>query len=241
VNVLVPVGLVIAGLLLNWWALLVIPVAIVLYGLLAGFTLFDARESRKVLAAAHARPKAPVRSLTTHLPPALATPLETAITEERKIEQAIEDAELPFEEVSVEVRFLLTETEKVAQRGAVIDAYLTDPDVAGARNRLRELKRRGHSGSEASEAHRLAIEALESQVEIQAELGSNFERCCAELEHLAASLGVIRGQIIRMRVAEDASVQDELAGEVRGLRERITAVAEGLADATSQLDRKLTV
>ena len=39
-----------------------------------------------------------------------------------------------------------------------------------------------------------------------------------------------------MSVAEDASVQDDLADQVRDLRERVSTVAEGLSEATSQLD-----
>jgi len=51
------------------------------------------------------------------------------------------------------------------------------------------------------------------------------------MEHLAASLGVVHGQLVRVNVAEEASLQDDLAGEVRSLRERVGAVAEGLGAA----------
>ena len=40
-----------------------------------------------------------------------------------------------------------------------------------------------------------------------------------------------------MSVAEDASVQDDLAGQVRSLRERVSTLAEGLSETTSQLGK----
>jgi hypothetical protein len=235
VNIVVPAGLLVAGFLLGWLVVLA-PLALVVYALLAGFTLFDEREAARVLAEARAAALPPVRELSTAgLPPEIAEPLHTAITEAGKIEQAIAQAKLPYAEVSTEVGVLLGEMEKVARKGTVINAYLSDPEVTGARQRLEALKHRARGDGPAAEAQGMAIEALQAQVKIQSELDDQFGRCCAELEHLAASLGVVRGQIVRMSVAEDASVQDDLADQVRSLRERVSAVAEGLTEATSQL------
>jgi hypothetical protein len=234
-NVIVPAGMLVAGFLLGWLVVLV-PLAIVLYGLLVGLTLFDEDEARRVLARARTAELPPRRQFSTvGLPSRIADPMEVALFEEIKIEQAIRDAELPYAEVSSEVRVLVEELEKVARKGTLIHDYLADPEVAGARGRLDALRTRASADGPAVEAEQMAIEALEAQVEIQAELEDQFVRCCAELEHLAASLGVVRGEIVRMSVAEDASVQDDLADQVRDLRRRVSSVAEGLSEAAAQL------
>jgi hypothetical protein len=233
VNVLVPAGLLVAGFALGWLWLLA-PLAVLVYVVLVGLTAFDAREAERVLGSG--REAEPVRQLSTAgLPPEIAEPLQSAVAEELKIEQAIADAKLPYSEVSTEVTVLVSELERVARKGAVIHAYLADPDVAGAPQRLETLRARADRTGPAAEAQQMALEALETQVKIRDELEDQFERSCAELEHLAASLGVIRGEIVRMSVAEDASVQDDVADQVRSLRERVSTLADGLTEATSKL------
>ena len=63
------------------------------------------------------------------------------------------------------------------------------------------------------------------------QLAAELDRFRAELEHLTASLGVVRGQLVRMSVAEEASLQDDVADQVRDLRERIGGVAQALGAA----------
>ena len=233
-NVAVPAGVLVTGFLLGWLVVLV-PLAIVLYAMLVGLTLFDEGEAKRVLSKARAAELPPPRNLSTAgLPPQIAVPLRAAISEEGKIEDAIAYAELPYAEVASEIGVLVDELEKVARKGALIYWYLSDPQVVAARERLEAARQQGGDGP-AAEAQQMAVEALEAQVKIEAELDDQFKRCCAELEHLAASLGVIRGEIVRMTVAEDAGVQDDLADQVRDLRERVSTVAEGLSEATSQL------
>jgi len=235
VNVVVPAAVLVAGFVTGWlWVL--VPLAIVAYALLVAFTLFDEGEARRVLSRGRAGELSPARELSTEgLPPQIAAPLQSALTEEVKIEQAIAEAKLPYAEVSAEVNVLVSELERIGRKAGVIYAYLADPEVADAGRRLAALRARAEASGPAAEAQQMALEALETQVRIRDELEDQFERSCAELEHLAASLGVIRGEIVRMSVAEDASVQDDLAEQVRNLRERVSSVADGLSEATSQL------
>jgi hypothetical protein len=240
INVVVPAAILVAGFALSW-LLPLAPVAALTYALLVTLTLFDEGEAKKVLAGARGAEFPPVEAISVAgLPPRIAEPLGTAVAEEGKIREAIAQAKLPYTDVSAEVGVLMEEMQKVARKGAVIDSYLADPEVAKAASRLAQLERQNRAGGPAAEAQKLAIDALQAQVKIQSELGDQLDRCCAELEHLAASLGVIRGQIVRMSVAEDASVQDDLAGQVRSLRERVSALAEGLTEATSSLSRSTT-
>ena len=47
---------------------------------------------------------------------------------------------------------------------------------------------------------------------------------------------MIRGQIVRMSVAEDATVQTDVGAQVRDLRERVTTLADGMTEAVAKVD-----
>ena len=73
--------------------------------------------------------------------------------------------------------------------------------------RLRELRSgRGAGEGETARARERAAEALEDRLEVGEALGNELERFFAEMEHLAASLGVVHGQLVRMNVAEEAGL-----------------------------------
>jgi hypothetical protein len=55
------------------------------------------------------------------------------------------------------------------------------------------------------------------------------------MEHIAATLGAIHGQIVRMSVTEEAAAQGEVATQVRSLREEVGAVADGMREAYAQV------
>ena len=56
------------------------------------------------------------------------------------------------------------------------------------------------------------------------------------MEHLIASLGVVHGQLVRMSVVDETHLQEDVAGQVRDLRERVASVADGLREAVAQLE-----
>ena len=58
----------------------------------------------------------------------------------------------------------------------------------------------------------------------------------AEVEHLIASLGVVHGQLVRISVANDTHLQEDVARELSDLRERVSTFAEGMREAVSRLD-----
>jgi len=225
----------VVGLLLHLLVVFV-PVAVLAYALLAGLTLFDEGEARRVLARERARSLPRVELIPGDgVPPRIAEALRDAAAEEAKIERAIEQSKLPYGEVSAEINVLVRETGRVAQKAAVIYAYVSDPDVQEAPERLARLRRESGSRPAAADARKLALDALEAQVKIQRELEDQLERSYAELDHLVASLGVIHGQIVKMSVVEDAAVQDDLAGQVRDLRQRVTSLADGMTDAVAHV------
>jgi hypothetical protein len=235
-NIAVPAILVVAGLVLHI-AIVLVPVAIVVYGLLATFTLFDEGEAKKVLADTRRRGLPPPQPVDlSGLPPRIAESIGDAMTEEKKIEEAIAQANLPYGEVSTEIGVLMREMQRVAKKAAPIYAYLSDEDVQNAPQRLAALQREGRPSAAAADARKLAIDALEQQVKIAGELEDQLERSYAELDHLVASLGVIRGQIVRMSVAEDSSIQDDVGRQVRDLRERVTSLADGMSQAFAKTE-----
>ena len=215
-NVIVPATVVVAGLLLGTWWL--VPVAVVVYLALGAFTLFDQREAERVGTRTYAVARGDVRRLDPgSLAPEIAGPVRTARAEEKAIRETVAKAHLPFEEVSGEIDGLMGELDRIAGRAQLIYDYLSSQD-AGVR-----------------EARDRAIAALEEQRQVQQQLYDQLERFYAEMEHLAASLGTVHGQLVRMSVAEEAAGQTELAKQVRDLRDRVKALAQGMTEAYAQV------
>jgi len=55
------------------------------------------------------------------------------------------------------------------------------------------------------------------------------------MEHLIASLAVIHAQLARMSVSSDASIQEDIARQVRDLRQRVGTVATGMGEAVDKI------
>ena len=218
-------------------AVLLVPVAALVYAGMVAVTFFDPREAERVgkqtYAVARGRPK---ELDVGALSPEVARPLKEARSEQRLIEQAIGQAKLPFADVSAEVESLMRELEKLATRAQVVWDYLASIDEGELRARLRELGRRVSDDPQVAESREQAAAAIEDQLRIQEQLGRQLERFGAQMEHLVATLGAIRGQIVRMSVTEEASVQEDVARDVRRLREEVGAVAEGMTEAYGKLD-----
>ena len=58
-----------------------------------------------------------------------------------------------------------------------------------------------------------------------------LDRFYGELERIIVELDTVRSQLVSMSASTETAQQDRLAGEVRELRERMGAVAEGMAAA----------
>jgi hypothetical protein len=56
------------------------------------------------------------------------------------------------------------------------------------------------------------------------------------MEHIAATLGAVHAQIVRMSVEEEASEQGRVAGRVRDLRREVGASADAMQEAYRELD-----
>ena len=70
---------------------------------------------------------------------------------------------------------------------------------------------------------------MREQLKANEALETQRERFLAELEHLVASLGVVRAQLVRMSIAEEGEVQQQVTGELRDLRSRMGDARAGHA------------
>jgi hypothetical protein len=231
----VAVLVLVAGLALG--TLWLLPVALLVYLGIAASTFFDGDEAERVGRLAYDRVRSaptPQRALPSGLSPELVELLERARSEERRILDAIAASELPFEAVSVEVEGLAGEMERIAGRAQTVSAFLQGHNPRELHRRLSELRIGEQRDPAAARARERAAGAIEDQLRVGQALESELDRFRAEMEHLIASLGVVHGQLVRISVSNDPQLQDEVAREVRDLRGRVGAVADGLHDAAEQ-------
>jgi hypothetical protein len=201
-------------------------VALILYVLACTRTFFDEDEADKVLARERKRRGKPagVSKLDLNkLAPAIRDRVLDARERERRIRDCIARAELPYEEVSEEVDGFVRAMEATAVRAQSLYEALTDTPPERVAARLREVERDPSRGELA--------EALRQQLKVQRRMADQLNRFYDEMERMLIELDTVRGSIISMSATEGSAAQSRLAGEVRGLRERMGAVADGMAEA----------
>lgn len=219
-NVAVPAAVAVAGLLLGTVWLL--PVAAVVYVVLAVMTFFDEREAERVGERAYGKPKAGRLD-----PAALADPIRAQVlaarAEAARIDRTVRAADLPFAAVSEEVDRLVAALEATARRAQRLYDYLSDQD------RPSDLERR--AGAQRDAGHAGAAQALSEQAAILRSLNDQLQRAGAEMEEVNASLGAVHGRLVQASVASEAERDAELAGDVRDLRRRLEGVTGALESA----------
>jgi hypothetical protein len=218
-----------AAVLATWW---LVVLALLVYGGMAATTFFDGAVAERVGRQAYEEARA-IRASPRELPPNLRPEvvelLERARVEEDRIRRAIADSGAAFAEVSVEVEALAGEMEQMARRADVVAEFLHGTSANDLRYRLAEL-RRPEGDERANAVRERAAAAVEDQLRVHRALRSDLERFRAEMEHLIASLGVIHGELVRASVSADASRQESLAVDLRGLRLRIAELAGALRE-----------
>lgn len=235
VNVLVPAGVVVAGLLLGTWWLFLVAVAV--YAALAAVTFFDENEAARVGQRAYGadRPALGGRDSEARVSPgALPQPigraLDAALRSEASIRTAIADADLPFADVSAEVDALVRAMERISVRAARVYDYLAATDAGALERRAAQLEA-SPAGEGDADARARTVAALRDQLASVAALRGQLQRYYDEMEHLVVSLNAVNAQVVRMGAAEEDAAQADLAGEVRGLRESVSTLAAGLEEA----------
>jgi len=232
-NVVVPVGVVAAAILLTLWLL---PVAAVVYAALVLTTFLDGDVAESVGREVYAKARgASPRAELTSLTPAVAERLALAREADERVRKAIGQSQVPLADVEAEVERLMDELEKLARNADRVATYLVEESEVALRRRLEQRRTRsGDSQLDAAAAQ--AAAALQDQLDARAQLSRQLSHFDAQMEHIVATLGVIHAQIVRVSVAEEASAQRRVAEQVRDLRHEVDAAADALHEAYSELD-----
>ena len=224
-NVLLLAAVLIAGLLLDAF-LPLLAVGLVVYGIAAARTYFDEDEANKVLDREKAERRKTLeagRLDTSSLSEPIARLLTAARQREARIRDAIERAELPYEEVSSEVDRFVRAMEDGARRAQLLYEALSETPPSWVEQRLGQVR------GDPSRAELSA--ALENQLTVLRRMEAQLQRFFDEMERVLVELDTVRGSLVSASASTEAANQQRLAGEVRSLREEVGAVAAGMSEA----------
>ena len=73
--------------------------------------------------------------------------------------------------------------------------------------------------------------ALRDQVAVQRRMEAQLQRFYDEMERILVELDTVRGNLVSVSASTERANQEQLAGEVRALREEVGAVAAGMSEA----------
>jgi hypothetical protein len=221
-NIAVPLAVLGAASVLTLW---LVPLAVLAYAclVLATFLDGDAAESvgREVYERKqHALPAPPRYSALSE---SAAASLSLAYEAERQIRTTLDESPIPFPEIEAEVNALVHELENLARHVDRLSKYLSDEDEAALRARLER-------------ANPVVAVTLQQQFHARTQLSMRVARFEAQMEHIAATLGLVHVQILRMTAAEEASAQTRVAEQIRSLRSEVDATAAAFDEAYGELD-----
>lgn len=213
-------------------------IALVAYLALATVTYLDEDEARKVGDRLRGRRRQGLDAGTGRIDPGTLAPpiaarLQAALEQEERIRAAIDEAGLPFAEVSEEVDRFVRAAERTASRANLLYEYLADENRDQIERRLAELR----GGGDPDPGKRALVEALTTQLAAMAKMEKKLDAFYTEMERIAVELGNVRGQLLAVSATTEAETQRELAAGVRGLREQVTAVAEGMSEAIDETEK----
>src|SRR4051812_13529627 len=226
-NVVLLAVVLIAGLVLGIFAY-TLPVAAVLYLAGAARTYFDQDVAGKVLERERAEHRKRleagrvVRRPEDFAPP-IRTLLEQARAREARIRDAIRRADLPYDEVADEIDSFVAAMESTATRAQLLWEALADTPPERVEARLAEVRRRGDQPE--------LVEALATQLATLRRMEKQLERFFSEMERILVELDTVRSQLVSVSASSESAQQAELAADVRALRERVGATADGMAAA----------
>jgi hypothetical protein len=226
-NVVLLAVVLIAGILLGIFAY-TLPVGLVLYLTGAARTYFDEDVANKVLERERAEHRKRLEAGRAKVKPedfapAIARLLQEARMRERRIGDAIARADLPFEEVTEEIDRFVAAMDSTAARAQLLWEALADTPPARVEARLQKVRAAG--------AEPELEEALATQLTTLKRMEKQLERFFGEMERILVELDTVRSQLVSVSASSESAQQTELAADVRALRERVGASAEGMAAA----------
>jgi chromosome segregation ATPase len=223
-NVVLLALVLIAGLLVGAF-LPVLAVGVVVYGIAAARTYFDEDEANKVLERERGRRRKALEAGRLD-PRGLAEPIRQLLLaghqREARIRDAIDRAELPYTEVSDEVDRFIRAMEDGARRAQLLYEALSESPPAWVEQRLAQVR--------GDPAKAELVTALESQLAVLQRMEAQLQRFYDEMERILVELDTVRGNLVSLSASTEAANQERLAGDVRGLREEVGAVAAGMSE-----------
>ncbi|MEA2166733.1 MAG: hypothetical protein QOF76_33 [Solirubrobacteraceae bacterium] len=194
----------------------------------AARTYFDQDAANKVLEREKGKRQKGVGDGTPRLDESTLTPgiarlVHASRDREQRIRQAIESADLPYGEVAGEVDRFVAAMESTARRAQSLADALRDTPPDNVEARLKQIQN-DPSKAELRDALQIQLKTLTKMQEQLRHFGDEMERILVELD-------TIRGQIVSVGASTGADQSQQLAGEVRDLREQMGAVADGMAKA----------
>ena len=221
VNVLVPTGVLIAGVLLGAWWLAV--VALVTWVALAAHTFFDERTAERVGARVHAGARVALEAARRTR--ALFTPLIAGRVKAAAGARAAIHAAIDGRAVRVQRRRATRSTRWSRRWRRTRCARSGSTSSSPARSRPASLERRI-----AAETNAPVRAALESKQRAFARLRERLSGLMAEMDQVVATLQTVQAEIF----AADELEEQAIAGQVSELRERVQLVAAGLEEAFAE-------
>ena len=226
-NVVLLAVVLIAGIVLGIFAY-ALPIGAALYLAGAARTYFDEDVANKVLERERGEHRRRVEAGRAKVEPedfapAIGRLLQEARTRELRIGDAIARAELPFEEVTAEIDRFVAAMDATAARAQLLWEALDDTPPARVEARLDQVRARG--GEPELE------EALATQLATLRRMEKQLERFFSEMERILVELDTVRSQLVSVSASTESAQQTELAADVRALRQRVGASAEGMAAA----------
>src|SRR5215208_6696473 len=189
-NILLPAGVAVAGIAFGI-PVVGIVVAVIAWLALSATTYLDGDEAERVATRLRERRRAVLEKENPRVDPATLAPpiaehLRQVLSQETRIREAIDRAELPFEEVSGEVDGFVRVAERTAARAQLLFEYLADEDPKRVEARLAEVRREADAGDASK---RPLVDALSTQVEALRRAQRKLEDFYTEMERVAVELG----------------------------------------------------
>jgi hypothetical protein len=196
------------------------------YLALAAMTFFSEDKAGQVAEKVYGRDRseaAPPALDSGSLAPPIALRLDDARRVLDSLLRAIDQAQLPFDDVARDARAIVTAMERTAKRAQVLHDYLDGQDAAALDHRIARLQ---HDGTDAE-----LLSALQEQRAATERVAQRLERFYSEMERMTSTLATMSARLVEMSAVEEASAQRELAGQAHALREQIDALAAGMSEA----------
>jgi hypothetical protein len=219
----------VAGLLLAALPIL-LPVGLVLYGAAAARSYLDEDVANRVLQRERAKRRKALESGVARVDPgALAPPiaalLQGALQREARIREAVESAQLPYTEVLDEVDRFVRAMEGTARSAQLLYEALAESPPQQVEARLAELTKAEDP------ARAELVTALSDQLKVGYRMERQLQSFYDQMEKILVELETVRGNLVSVSASTNAATQQQLAADVRGLREEVGALAEGMSEA----------